>query len=540
MNLTQKFKKADKYTRYSIYIIILFSIIVLSLTSIYHVSGDGCWHMLSSKFIAQSQKFPLFEPLGRDEPFWSPPLYHILVAAVYSVFNSFDNNAANFAIKFVSPVFGILTLIFSFLVIKKLANSKIAFYSAIFLAFVPIFIDYSVLSYVESTMTFFVVLSIYFLINGKIALSGISLGLSILAKYNGIFIIPVLLFILYNTNSPNKFKLGEFAGLKIGGQKSKISKPTIFNKKYENKKLFLKKSLILIALALLIASPWLIRNWALLGNPVWPFVNFIFHGFEPNSYSQANWHNLARPDLYISTYLGIFGVPDGNYNVFSFIKIPNFSLLAGIWLIGTIIFFLPLIIGIFKSKKRGDKSNNNLNWILLIWIIPYLLLFIVYAANVGTLISRIIIPIFPALAIFWAYGFDYFKSKNYGKFFSIIIALIAIGLVSSEYVKTNIAADSWNKYNPDFDWIESNTNLNSIFLVNGQCIPYNIERTALYVADGNLNKADYAWISQNFALDRRSILSDNDLKLIQSQSSNVVYSSRETGTTIYKIKGKFE
>jgi len=248
MNLIKKFEKADRYTRYSIYIIILFSFVVLSLASIYHVSGDGCWHMLSSKFIAQSQKFPLFEPLGRDEPFWSPPLYHILVAVVYSIFNSFYHNAANFAIKFVSPIFGILTLIFSFLVIKKLTNPKIAFYSAIFLAFVPIFIDYSILSYVESTMMFFVVLSIYFLINGKIALSGISLGLSILAKYNGIFIMPVLLFILY--------------------------------KKYENKKLFLKKSLILIALSLLIASPWLIRNWVLLGNPVWPFVNFVFHGFE--------------------------------------------------------------------------------------------------------------------------------------------------------------------------------------------------------------------------------------------------------------------
>ena len=422
MNIIEKFEKADKYTRYSIYIIILFSFIVLSLASVYHVSGDGCWHIQSGKFIAQNGKFPLFEPLGRDEPFWSPPLYHIITAVVYYFFNVFNHNAANFAIKLVSPIFGILTLIFSFLVIKKLTNSKIAFYSAIFLAFIPIFIDYSVLSYVESTMAFFVILSIYFLINDKITLSGISLGMSVLAKYNGVFIIPVLLFITY--------------------------------KKYENKKLFLKKSLILIVLALFIASPWLIRNWSLLGNPVWPFVNFIFNGFESNSYSQANWHNLARPDLYISTYLGIFGVPDGNFYVFSFIKIPYSELLIGVWLLGTIIFFLPLIIGIFKSNKSKDKpKNNNLKWILLIWVIPYLILFIVYAANVGTLISRIIIPIFPALAIFWAYGFDYLRNKNYGKIFSIAIILIIFGLVSSECVKTNIATNAWNKYNPDFDWV---------------------------------------------------------------------------------------
>ena len=168
MNIIKKFQNSDEYTKYSAIIIILFSIIVPSLTSIYHVSGDGCWHMSVSRFISEQKKIPLSEPLGRDEPFWSPPLYHIISAALYFIFNSFNHNAANFAVKFISPIFGILSLIFSFLVIKKMANSKIAFYSVIFLAFVPIFIDYSVLSYVESMLVFFVVLSIYFLINDKI------------------------------------------------------------------------------------------------------------------------------------------------------------------------------------------------------------------------------------------------------------------------------------------------------------------------------------------------------------------------------------
>src|SRR3989344_1235185 len=283
MNLIQKFKKSDKYTRYSIYVIILFSFIVLILASVYHVSGDGCWHVSSAKFISNNLKIPFMEPLGREEPFWSPPLYHIFAAIVYSAFNPFSHNAANFAVKFVSPIFGILTLLFSFLVIKKLTNPKIAFYSTIFLAFIPIFIDYGVLSYVESTMMFFVILSVYFAVSDKPALSGISAGLAFLAKYNGIFIILVLLFIFYN--------------------------------KYENKKIFLKKSLLALFLSFLIASPWLIRNWILLGNPIWPFLNFIFKGLEIKSFSAANISNLTNPWLFIATYLGIFGVPDGNYNL---------------------------------------------------------------------------------------------------------------------------------------------------------------------------------------------------------------------------------
>src|SRR3989338_7590662 len=118
MKLINTFKKSDKYARYSIYLIILFSFIVLSLASIYHVSGDGCWHISSAKFISNSMKLPFMEPLGREEPFWSPPLYHIIVAAVYSIFNAVNHNAANFAVKFVSPIFGILTLVFSFLTIR--------------------------------------------------------------------------------------------------------------------------------------------------------------------------------------------------------------------------------------------------------------------------------------------------------------------------------------------------------------------------------------------------------------------------------------
>jgi len=505
MNPAQKFKKADKYTRYSIYIIILFSLIVLSLASIYHVSGDGCWHIQSSKFIAENHKFPLFEPLGRDEPFWSPPLYHITVAVVYSIFNYISHNAANFAIKFVSPIFGILTLIFSFLVIKKLTNPKIAFYSVIFLAFTPLFIDYSVLSYVENAMMFFVILSIYFLINGRIALSGISVGLSVLAKYNGSFIVPLLLFILY--------------------------------KKYGNKRVFLKNSLTLIALLLLVASPWLIRNWILLGNPVWPFINFIFHGFESKSYSQANFQNLIRPDLYVSTYLGIFGVPDGNYTVFSFANIPHFNILITLWLLGTVIFIIPFVVGILKFNKNKDKSKNyDIKNILLIWILPYLVLFIIYAANVGILISRIIIPIFPALAIFWAFGFNYLNNKSFGKLFSIFLVFVIIGLVSSEYIKTVIASDSWNKYNPDFEWVKSNTDADAVFIAHSQCVPYNIERTSIYFGKDNIKNVNYIWVNQNFNLDKRSIFDAKTLRFIQSQNYDIQYSNKDTETVIYRVK----
>jgi|TARA_Y100000310_G_scaffold336415_1_gene420892 4-amino-4-deoxy-L-arabinose transferase-like glycosyltransferase len=507
MNLIKKFKKQEKYTRYSILIIILFSVIVLALTSIHHVSGDGCWYVPVGKFMAENQNFPLFEPLGRDEPFWSPPLYHVLVAIVYGIFGAVNNSLGNFAVKFVSPIFGILSLIFTFLVVKKLVNSKIAFYSILFLAFIPIFIGYSVLSYVESTLIFFVILSVYFLINDKIILAGIAAGLSILAKYNGVFIIPVLLYIVY--------------------------------KKY-SKKQFYKNGLIIAILPLIVASPWLIRNWILLGNPIWPFLNFIFNGYESMSYGSLNFSNLFHYGLLLFTYLGIFGVPDGNFHLFSTFKLPYSEVLLPIWLVGTFIFIIPLIVGFFNKSQKNKNIKNNLRTLIIgalaIWIISYLILFLLYVPNVGWAVSRIILPAFPALAVFWAFGYEKLNNSKLSKLFVILITLIIAGFIFTEFVKFGFAANQWNFYKEDFDWVKSNTPQKSIFLVSGQCIPYNIQRTSLFSTDENLNKADYIWVNQNFKLDKRSVLDESSLNSIESENYKEVYSNKKTGTLIYSTK----
>ncbi|MBI2655704.1 glycosyltransferase family 39 protein [Candidatus Woesearchaeota archaeon] len=499
MGLIKNFSSSDQYTKYSVIIIILFSIIVLSLTSVYHVSGDGCWHMSVSRFISEQKKIPLFEPLGRDEPFWSPPLYHFVAAFVYYAFSVFGHNAANFAVKLISPIFGILSLIVSFLLVKKLYSPKIAFYSAIFLAFIPIFIDYSVLSYVESMLVFFVVLSVYFLVNGKIVLSGIAAGLSVLAKYNGLFILPVLVYILYR-------KFGK------------------------DGKLFYKNSLIVISLSLIIASPWLIRNWILLGNPVWPFLNFIFNGYELKSFSSLDLSRFVDKSLILSAYFGIFGVPDGNYAILSAIGIEHLKILLPIWIFGTFIFLIPLFIGFFRKSVKEKRLFS-------LWILAYFALFLMYVANASPSVSRIMLPMFTALAVFWAYGLDGLLSNIRLKgIFIILIILVSAGFVFTSAAKTYMAANYWDFYKGDFEWARENTGSNEVFIANGQCIPYNLERTSLYFNEENLKKSDYVWINQNFWLDRRSILDDNSLKAIQSKKYKLVYSDKETGTEIYSAK----
>lgn len=484
--------KKDKYTKLSFSIIIIFSLIVLTLTTIHHVSGDACWHLSVSKFISRENKIPLHEPLGRDEPFWAPPLFHFIASALYSLTKS------DFLIKFIPPISSILTLMFTFFIAKKLWNSRIAFYTVFFLSFIPIFIDYSVLSYVEGLLMFLLVLSIYFAINDRLILSSISFGLAILTKYNAVFLFPLLLYIFFRKNN---FKV----------------------------KKSLKDFIRVTLVPLVIYFPWFIRNYIKLGNPSWPYLNFVFNGYEKLSYSSIDFSRFFSFDIIIYTFLGFFGVPDGDPRNLMFFSMPFIKILISIWLIGCIIYLLPLLFQ-KKDKKIG---------FLIIWIIPIILLFAIYLINVGFSISRIILPAFPALAILWGLGFNNLleklnKKKMIKKSIWILLILIVIGFTATEFIKFKLAADSWNSYEEDFVWVRANTPSDTTILAGGQCLNYNLDRNTLDPYKENIARTDYAWINQEFKLDAKSLLTHEVMTEIK-QNGQLVYDNKRTGTMIFKI-----
>jgi len=492
MNIIKNFEKLDKYSRFSVLIIILFSVMVFTLTSIYHVSGDACWQVSAARFIAEEQKIPLNEGLGRSEPFWPPPLFHISSAIIYSI----SGSIGNVIIKFISPVFSILTLIFTFLMVKRIFNTKIGLYTLLFLAFVPLFIDYSVFSYVESMLTFFVVLSVYLAIKNRIILASIAAGLGILTKYNALFILPLLIYIVYKNN--------------------------------KNKSYLIKRLSLIILLPLFIASPWLIRNWLVLGNPIWPFLNFIFHGLSTSTYTGLYLNRLVDINLLISTYLGLFGVPNGVPSNLFFFDLPFLVPLIVIWFIGTLIFVMPLTY-IFYIKKIRNSA------LLSIWIIFYIILYLLYISNVSFAVTRIIIPAIPALAIIWAHGFDKILNSRYKKIIVLVFVLVMAGFVFSEFVKITLAANEWNFYEDDFEWIKNNVDETAIFMAGGQCISYNIIRQTIDPDINNLEKADYVFINQNFRLDKKTPVDDKLLSEIRKKS-DIVYKNEKTKTEIYKLK----
>ena len=164
------------------------------------------------------------------------------------------------------------------------------------------------------------------------------------------------------------------------------------------------------------------------------------------------------------------------------------------------------------------------------------MLFLLYAANAGFSVSRIILPLFPAIAIFWAFGYEKILiHKNFSKLAKVLACLVILGLTSALFVKFYSASKMWNIYKEDFEWVKSNTNENAVFIANGQCVPYNMERTSLYAVNDNFDKAGHVWVNQGFILDKNSIYDGTTLNSI-TKKYNIAYSNPKTGTTIYKIK----
>jgi len=321
MKLIDKFKEQDSTTKLTV-IIILFAVILRFAIASYTIEGaDPCYHASVARFVGRNFRLPFLDYLGR-EIFAHEPLFHITGGFFYAVFNLFGKG--DLGIHMVSPIFGSLTILITFLISRKLFDKKTALYAVIFTSFLPLEIYHSTTTHIDMIGAFFALLSVYFLLENKFYFSSISFGLSMLGRINSLFIAPVMAYLIFRNYKRKKFS----------------------------------KMLVFFAIGFLVASPWYARNYVLLHNPIWPFLNSSFggyymssHDFKPDKIS----HLLNVQDAYIEVHLALFGVPDGKYENLFLFKSTLFKIGITLWVILTLLSLSPFL---FILEKKFSVIKN--------------------------------------------------------------------------------------------------------------------------------------------------------------------------------------
>lgn len=427
------------------FIVILAGVLLrFALASITIEGGDPCYHLSAAKFVGTNFRLPSFDPIGR-EVFAHEPLFHIFAGMFYFIFEKVQ--MGDFGMHLVSPIFGSLSLILIYFIARKLFDSRIALYSAIFAAFIPLNVYHSTTAHIDMAAAFFVLLSVFFMIMGKFHLSAIAFGLSVLGRINSIFIAPFLIFMAFRL--------------------------------YSGKRIFYRL-ISFFLIALLIVSPWYARNYTLLHNPVWPFMNSFFGGYYSTSHDlkpDKIGHILDLKDAYAEVFLALFGVPDGKYgNLFLFKStILNFAI--AFWAIFAIISLLPVLFWLFSPLKHKNVS------LVLCIALPFLFFLYFYQYSYGNTSTRYILPAIPFLGILWALGTERISRLAGARLIAIFLVLFILVFSASESIKTGIITLQWKELDKDFEWAHKNIPSDALVAGPGQCMGYRLERN-YYPAKG--------------------------------------------------------
>jgi len=369
--------------------------------------------------MAENFRVPLFEPLGRPV-FWAPPLFHFITAFLYKIFGTLGTDVGLWGAKMVSPIFAGLTLIYVFLLAKKLYDTRIAFYATLFLSFIPLHLYLSTIPYQDVAVGFFVLAAVFHLMEKKPTISGIFVGFALSTKYTAVFIYPLILYVLFYM--------------------------------YPNKKKWLQAGALFLVASLIVGGGWYARNYVILGNPLWPHMDAVLgretatnldHSFLIQGDFQPKIRHVFKWDFMTRNYLSLYGVPGGgDISNFSFISLPFGSVIVFIWFIGTILFSLP-----FLSYAATISLKDRKFWLLVIWFFSFFSFAILNKMVNDLVYLRHSMPVIVPLALAWAIGFTTLIKKSNTRFRSaikILLVFLLLGFCIVELTKMTVTLNLWN------------------------------------------------------------------------------------------------
>lgn len=360
-----------------------------------------------------------------NQPITAP----LFVPSVYALFFTLFGASLSMA-KIVSVIFGILTLLFVYLLGRKI-NIYVGIFSVFVLLLIFLFTHFMLIAYVDVPIAFFSVLSVYLIseTNSKKSaiLAGLAIGLSYYVKESGLFIsLTLLLYSIYIY---------------------------VFQKNKNQFKLYF----MTVIISLLFISVNVIRNLVLFNYPYLILINIFFAPPTISSWGLSERiAQLQSPSLVsISDFANTFS-------------------------------WIPLILAIFSLtyvflewKKTEYKSILFSSFLFILFLLSFLFL---YSIGKAIAESRYFIIIFPQLALIS--GFYLWKLKEHNKYLLILIIPI---ILYSLYTTITVAVSTSNSdrfpanYIEALKWIKDNTPKDSlIFTTYGGSVKYFADRNIIW------------------------------------------------------------
>lgn len=253
-----------------------------------------------------------------------PPLFSALGAFYYVQMGLIED----FYLRVISPVMGVLTVIATYKIGETLAGKRYGLIAALLLAMTPLFFRYSIYATSYSTLTFFGTAAVMFMflaikkgLNRYWIMCGVFYGFALLTSYLAMYLAPFFLITLI----------------------------AVFIKNKRCVKVSAKIFLLLVLPALLVGGVWYIRNFVLLGNPVYPNAYTVLGGVNIDPLIMEATVNGIKWSAMRSLFGGEVALPEKIGILLTFrIHFPAISLLT--------------ILGIALVPTRNKKF-----WLLATW-----------------------------------------------------------------------------------------------------------------------------------------------------------------------------
>ena len=329
--------------------------------------------------------------------------------------------------KYIHFLFALGTAWMIYAYVKPLTNKTLGLIGVLLFLSIPVVVKLSISAYVDLGLVFFSWAALVHFIkwfrdskkNWHLILSAIFTGLGLGTKYNGLIPLALLTFFVpvayIRSNGTNHINA-----------KSVIGYPAIF-----------------FMIALTVFSPWMIRNYNITGNPVYPLykhrLGFKNQSNEISNQSMKPW--LQRKLIYKETAFETAMIPiriffqgqDDNPRYFDGKLTP-------------LLFFFPL--GLLLWRKCSDRQFT----VEIAFLFTYAILFILFASFLVDMRIRYIAPTIPPLVVLsviglanmwrWASGIEYQRIRR------VIIWLIAASVITGLVMNGRYVAELFKFVNP--------------------------------------------------------------------------------------------